>query len=164
MLRSRRVKAQDLTAKQKERYFIGLYVKWGAIDEKIPYAERRASLEPGAGHRILRRKRVQEEIKARMEPVRFEQMRQSVLGEAIVHAMAALQEGLVKTAATIKEMNITRDVLEGQLMQIVVGLDLDKRPKIMLDAIRTALVVTGTLEIKSTGWLSRKTSALLSQT
>jgi len=61
-------------------------------------------------------------------------------------------------------MNITRDVLEGQLMQIVVGLDLDKRPKIMLDAIRTALVVTGTLEIKSTGWLSRKTSALLSQT
>jgi hypothetical protein len=63
MPRSRRVKAQDLTAKQKERYFIGLYVKWGALDEKIPYAERRASLEPGAGHRILRRKRVQEEIK-----------------------------------------------------------------------------------------------------
>jgi hypothetical protein len=99
-----------------------------------------------------------------MEPVRFEQMRQCVLGEAIVHAMAALQEELVKTAATIKEMKITRDVLEGQLMQIVVGLDWDKRPKIMLDAIRTALVVTGTLEIKSTGWLSRRTSALRSET
>ena len=153
-----------LTDKEKEKYFIGLYVKEGAIDEKIPYAEQRASLEPGAGHRILRRKRVQEEIKARTEPVRFEQMRQCVLGEAIVHAKAALQEELVKTAATINEVNITRDVLQGQLMQIVVGLDLDKRPKIMLDAIRTALVVTGTLEIKSTGWLSRKTSALLSQT
>jgi hypothetical protein len=107
---------------------------------------------------------VQEEIKARMEPVRFEQMRQCVLGEAIVHAKAALQEGLVKTAATIKELNLTREVLEGQLMQIVVGLDWDKRPKIMLDAIRTALVVTGTLEIKSTGWFSRRTSALRSQT
>jgi hypothetical protein len=62
-----------LTDKEKEKYFIGLYVKEGAIDEKIPYAEQRASLEPGAGHRILRRKRVQEEIKARTEPVRFEQ-------------------------------------------------------------------------------------------
>lgn len=91
-----------LTDKEKEKYFIGLYVKEGAIDEKIPYAEQRASLEPGAGHRILRRKRVQEEIKARTEPVRFEQMRQCVLGEAIVHAKAALQEELVKTAAMIR--------------------------------------------------------------
>jgi hypothetical protein len=73
-LRTRRVKAQNLTAKEKEKYFISLYVKEGAVEEKITYAERRASLKP-AGHKILRHKKVQEEIKARMEPVRLGQMR-----------------------------------------------------------------------------------------
>jgi hypothetical protein len=105
----------------------------------------------------LQRKKVQEEIQARMEPVRLEQMRQHVLGEAIAQAKVALQEELVKTAATIKEMNIAPDVLEGQLMQIAVGLDWDKHPKVKLEAIKAAFVVNGTLEIKSTGWLSRRT-------
>ena len=87
------MKAQNLTAKQKEEYFISLYVKEGAVEEKIAYAERRASLEPGTGHRILQRKRVQEEIKARMEPVRLEQMRQQQLGDAVAVAHEALQNG-----------------------------------------------------------------------
>ena len=65
--RSHRVKAQNLTVKEKEKYFISLYVKEGAVEEKIPYAERRASLKPGSGNRILQRKRVQEEIQARMD-------------------------------------------------------------------------------------------------
>jgi hypothetical protein len=48
-------------------YFVGLYVKEGAMEEKIPYAERRACLKPGTGHGILKRKKVQQKIKTRME-------------------------------------------------------------------------------------------------
>jgi hypothetical protein len=33
----------------KEQYFISLYVRGGATDEGIPYAERRACLVPGTG-------------------------------------------------------------------------------------------------------------------
>ena len=73
------MKAQNLTDKEREKYFISLYVKRGAAEEKIPDAERRASLEPGTGHRILQRRKVQEEIKARLEPVRLEQMRRQLL-------------------------------------------------------------------------------------
>jgi hypothetical protein len=158
MPRYRRVKAQNLTAMEKGKYFISLYVRAGAVEEKISYCEKRAALEPGEGAKILKRKAVQEEIDRRMEPVRLEQMRQHVLGEAVAQAKAAMQEDLIKKGATIKEMNIAPDVLEGQLMQIVVGLDWDKHPKVMLDAIKAALVVTGTLEIKSTGWLSLRAS------
>jgi hypothetical protein len=97
-----------------------------------------------------------------MEPVRLEQMRQCVLGEAVAQAKAAMQEALAETAASIKQMNITTEVLEGQLMQIVVGLDWDKYPKVKLEAIKAALVVNGMLEVKSTGWLSLPASALRS--
>jgi hypothetical protein len=159
MPRSRRVKAQYLTATEKGRYFISLYVREGAVEEKISYCEKRAALKPGAGAKMLKRKEVQGEIDRRMEPVRLEQMRQYVLREAIVHAKAALQEELVRTAATIKQMNIERDVLEGQLMQIIIGLDWNKHPKVILDAIKAGLVVKGVLEIKSTGWLSLPASA-----
>jgi hypothetical protein len=73
-----KISAAKLTPKEKKRYFIGLYVRESEVEDKIPYAERRAFLKPGTGRRILKRKKVQETIKARMEPVRLEQMRQQL--------------------------------------------------------------------------------------
>lgn len=145
-LRTRRLKAQNLTAKEKEKYFIGLYVKEGAVEEKMRYAERRASLKPGTGHRILQRKKVQEEIKARMEPVRLEQMRQQLLGDAAAVANEALQNDLAKEVAGICQQRVGVEVLDHELMRMVVGLDQNKHPKAKLEAIIAAYVVNGTLE------------------
>jgi hypothetical protein len=146
MPRSRRVKAQNLTAKEKEKYFISLYVKEGAIEEKIPYAERRASLKPGAGHRILKRKKVQQDIKARMEPVRLEQMRQSMIGQAVAVATTTMQEELIAEVDAIRRTKTAPEILEHVLMCGVIGLDWQKHPKKKLDTIIAAFVVKGILE------------------
>lgn len=143
-LRRRRVKAQNLKAKEKERYFVSLYVKEGAVEEKIPYAERRASLKPGTGQKILQRKKVQEEINARMEPMRVEQMRQQLLGDAAAAAHEILQNDLTKKVARICKEKTEVEVLDHELMRMVVGLE--KHPKAKLAAIITAYVVIGTLE------------------
>jgi hypothetical protein len=144
------VKAQYLTVKEREKYFISLYVKAGAVEEKIPYAERRASLKPGTGHRILQRKKVQEEIKARTEPVRLAQMRQQLLGDAAAVAHEALQNVLTKKVAGICQQKIEVEVLDHELMRMVVGLDQNKHPKAKLEAIIAAYVVHGTLESGNT--------------
>jgi hypothetical protein len=163
MPRSRRVKAQNLTAKRKEKYFVGLYVKAGAVEQKIASCERRAFLKPGTGHRILKRKKVLEEIKVRMEPVRLEQMRQQLMGDAVAQVTAKLQadkdriERELDMLMAVPNMKVDGELLEGALMRLVVGLDWERHPKIKLEAIKAAFVVNGTLEIKSTGWLSRRT-------
>jgi len=144
------VKAQNLTVKEREKYFISLYVKEGAVEEKIPYAERRASLKPGTGHSILQRRKVQEEIKARMEPVRLEQIRQQLLGDAVAVAHEALQNALTKKVAGICQHKIDVEVLEHELMLGVVGLDWNKHPKAKLEAIIAGYVVNGTLESNAT--------------
>jgi hypothetical protein len=165
-----KIRAAKLTAKEKEKYFIGLYVKEGAMEEKIPYAERRACLRPGDGNRILRRKKVQEEIKARMEPVRLEHMRQQLVGDAVALVTAKLQadkdriERELDILMAVPNMKAEGELLEGALMRLVVGLDWEKHPKVMLEAIKAAFVVNGTLEIKSTGWLSRRPHCVLTTT
>lgn len=140
------MKAQYLTVQERENYFINLYVKEGAVEEKIPYAERRASLKPGTGQRILQRKKVQKEIKARMEPVRLEQMRQQMVGDAAAVAHEALQNALTKKVADICQQKIGVEVLDHELMRMVVGLDQNKHPKAKLKAIIAAYVVNGKLE------------------
>lgn len=147
--KTRRVKAQYLNVKEREKYFISLYVKAGATEEKIPYAERRASLKPDTGHRILQRKKVQEEIQACMEPVRLEQMRQQHLGDAAAVAHEALQNDLTKKVAGICQQKVDVEVLDHELMRMVVGLDQDKHPKAKLEAIIAGYVVIGTLETNS---------------
>jgi hypothetical protein len=159
-----RIRAAKLAIKQKEKYFVNLFVNFGAIEEKIAYCEKRAALEAGAGHRILKRKKIQEEINTRMEPVRLEQMRQQLVGDAVAQVTAKLQadkdriERELDMLLSVPNMKAQGELLEGALMRLVVGLDWEKHPKIMLDAIKAAYVVNGTLEIKSTGWLSRRTS------
>jgi len=161
--KTRRVKTQNLTAKEKEKYFISLYVKEGAVEEKIPNAERRASLKPGTGHRVLQRKKVQEEIKTRMEPLRLEQMRQQLLGDAAAVAHEALQNNLTKKVAGICQQKIEVEVLDHELMRMVVGLDQDKHPKSKLEAIITGYVVIGTLESGNTRRIIPPESANASQ-
>lgn len=125
-------------------------MKDGAVEEKIPYAERRASLKPGTGQTILKRKKVQEDIKARMEPVRLEQMRQQLLGDAAAVAHDALQNDLTKKVAGICRQKVDVEVLNHELMGMVVGLDQDKHPKAKLEAIMAAYVENGVPESGNT--------------
>jgi hypothetical protein len=87
----KRTKIQNKSAKEKQQFFINLYVKHGGIEQKIAYCERRATLKPGSARKILAKKAVQEQIKAKLEPVRLEQMRQATITEAVVKAKAAYQ-------------------------------------------------------------------------
>jgi len=86
-----RIRAAKLAIKKKEKYFVNLFVNYGPVEEKIAYCEKRAALEPGAGHKILKRKKVQEETKSRMEPVRLEQVLQQLMGDAVAQVTAKLQ-------------------------------------------------------------------------
>jgi hypothetical protein len=85
-------------AKEKEQFFINLFVKYGAVEEKITYCEQRATLKPGSAREILAKKAVQEQIKAKLEPVRLvvrlEQMHQETIREAAAKAKAAYQRSV----------------------------------------------------------------------
>jgi hypothetical protein len=84
-------KRKALSPKDKQSYFIKLYVERNAGKEHIPYCEQRATLKPGAGRKILAKKAVQADINARMEVIRLEQMRQATITEAVAKAKAAYQ-------------------------------------------------------------------------
>lgn len=161
-----RKRAAQLDPKQKERYFISLYVKGGGTDGGIPYAERRACLKPGTGRIILQRKEVQDEISVRMEPVRLQQMYQQMVSDAVAQVTAKLRadrdriQRELDTLMAVPDMNVDRELLEGSLMRLVLGLDWEKHPKVMLEAIKVAAVASGIMEIRSTGWLSPGKPAL----
>jgi hypothetical protein len=167
MPRSRRIKSQNLSNKQKENYFIGVYIKEGAVDEKIPYAERRASLKPGIGRRILNRKDVQAKIKVAMEPVCLEQIRQQLVSAAVAQVTAKLREEKeslereLKAIKSLARVNFGTETLEHELMRLVVGLNQDKYPKLKLEAIKAAFVAGGFLQVKESQWLSRHWKSLL---
>ena len=142
--------AAKLTLKEREKWFISLYVKAGAIDAKIASCERRALLKPGSGSKILARKSVQQDIKARMESVGLNQVFQQAASKGVAVAKQAIQQDLIAKVKEIKRMKIELDVLDDQLMQGVVGLPWDVFPKEKLDAIKAAYVVFGTLESGNT--------------
>jgi hypothetical protein len=93
-------------------------------------------------------------------------MRQQLVGDAVAQTTAKLQadrdriQRELDTLMAVPDMNVDRELLEGSLMRLILGLEWDKHPRIRLEAIKLALVVGGILEIKSTGWLSPHRSAL----
>lgn len=137
---------KTMTAKEKERRFISLYVERGAVAEKIPYCERRATLKAGAGAKILRRKSVKAEIKRLVFPIRAAQAQQATITQAVEKAKEVYAQELNTRLALIKLHQLDADVMIGRLMQGVVGLDINRQPEQVLEYIKTALVVKGTIE------------------
>jgi hypothetical protein len=135
--------------KEKERFFVQLYLKYGAQPEKIAYCEKRACLKKGSGRKILARKSVKAEIQSKTAPVMQEQMRQSVLGDATEIAQRVMQETLIRKVKLAKSLKIEKQVLDGILMEMVLGLDKHFHPKELLDAIKAAYIVAGSLENNS---------------
>jgi hypothetical protein len=84
-------KPKKISAKGREQFSIRLYIERNAEKEHIPYCEQRVGLKPGDGRKILAKKSVQADIKARRKPIRLEQMRQATIREAVVKAKAAYQ-------------------------------------------------------------------------
>lgn len=135
--------------KEKERFFVNLYLKQGAQPEKIAACEKRACLKKGSGTKILRRKSVKEEIRAKTAPVLGEQMRQSILGDAAEIAERTIEEKLAEKIKLAKSLRIEKPVLDGILMEMVLGLDKHYHPKELLDAIKAAYIVGGAAESNS---------------
>src|ERR1700677_4243208 len=80
--------------KEKEQFFVKIYLERGATSDKIAACEKRACLKKGSGKKILARKSVKAEIKAKTEPILSEQMRQSVIGDSYEAAKIAMQREL----------------------------------------------------------------------
>jgi hypothetical protein len=135
---------------ERERHFVNLYIKAGAMESSIANCERRTHLKAGSGKKILRRKAVQQEISARMEIVKEEQIRQKFLGEAVEKAERLMQEKLSQSVLAIQRQKIDLEVLDHELMTMVTGLDMRMHPKEKLDSIKAAYVVFGTLESGNT--------------
>jgi hypothetical protein len=142
-----------------EKRFIRFYVKEGAVEEKIAYAERRAKLKVGTAKLFLAKKRVQNEIKRQMQPVWDEQRRQELVGDAVLQVTTKLEQDARKAeeekksaqnelAAVVSAplQRIDETVLEDQLMRMAVGLDQNIHPQQKLAAIQAAFVVKGILE------------------
>ena len=135
-----RMRAEQRSPQQKEKYFISLYMRRGATEHEISYCERRACLTPGAGQIILRRKDVQEEITARMEPVRFAQMSQRLFSDEVARITAELQADRdrikweLDTIMAVPDTNIHGELLEHALMRLMPGLDWESHPEVTLAA------------------------------
>lgn len=141
-----KTRAAKLTAKEKKKYFLKLYAEKGAVEDQIPYCERRAHLKPGAGRSLLKRKWAQADLAKRTLPAVVEHVRTQVLPEAAKLAGEQLQETLKAAVDKIVRMKIEPEILEHELMAGVIGLDWNRFPKEKLDVIKAAYVVNGTME------------------
>ena len=153
-----------------ELRFIRHYVEEGALEAKIAVAEKKARVISGSGLKFLRKIRVQNEIKRRMEPIRLEEQRQKVVGAAVetVTAKLADKAAAAEAAAAAADKELTAIMalpamykvdtarLEDALMRMAIGLDPMLHPQVKLDAIKAGLVVAGVME-----WGSTKRSAPL---
>lgn len=136
-----------------EERFVRCYIKEGGVEEKLPEAEKRARLKKGAGAQLLKKKRVADEVRVRMEPVRLEQMKQQMLADAVEQVTADLKAKADAAEKTLKEVldvplipvmgNETR--IDHELMRLV-QLCPEKYGGIKLAAIKTAYVVAGLME------------------
>ena len=142
-----RKSAKQLTLKEKEKWFVSLYIEAGAVADKIPACEKRTHLKAGSGRKIIRRKAVQQQIKDRMESVHAAAKLQDAMRQAADIAEQRLQE---KLAASVQRKKIDLEVLDHELMMGVTGLDWNRFPKEKLDAIKAGYVVFGTLESGNT--------------
>lgn len=136
--------------KEKEAFFINLYVKGGADESKIASCEKRAHLKSGSGKKILARKTVQKDILTRMAPIQAEQVRQQTITEAVVVAKQTMQEELAVTIAAIKTLKLDEEILEGRLMQGVIGIDINRYPNVLLDFIKAGYVLKGSIQSGNT--------------
>lgn len=136
-----------------EERFVRCYIKEGGVEEKLPEAEKRARLKKGAGAQLLKKKRVADAVRERMEPVRLEQMKQKMLADAVEQVTADLKAKADAAENKLAEvLNIPRIpvqgnelVIEEELMRLV-QLCPEKYGGIKLAAIKTAFVVAGLME------------------
>jgi len=142
-----RIKAENLPLKERKKYFVTLFVRAAGAEDQIADCERKASLKPGTGKKLLQDKAVKAEVHAKLEPIRQEKIRQQTLTEAADKAYLAHQQSLA--AAVDKLDTIDPAVLNRHLMMGVLALDWNIWPKEKLDVIKAAYVVAGTLQSNS---------------
>lgn len=136
-----------------EEKLLRFFIKEGAADEKIPVVAKRFRMTVGVVTRKLGLKRVQEELRVRMEPVRLEQQRQQMLADDVAKVTAQLiedkekAENALKAATQMPAMSVTGNelIIEQELMRLV-RLDPEKHGRIKLASIQTAFVVAGLME------------------
>ena len=145
---------KELTLKERQLYFIRAYVRKGATPEHIPACEKQAQLKPGDGKKLLEKPWAKLELQERLEPIKMEQQRQAILSEVVPIAKLTMEKQLAATYEEIKMHTLDFDVLRGRLMQGVLGIDMNRFPDVLLDYIKTGMVVHGTIQSGNTKKIS----------
>jgi hypothetical protein len=111
----------------------------------------------GTAAAMLKRKRVQDAVRERMEPVRLEQERQRLVADAVEDATAKLEaeRSALKSELTgvlslpnIRVMG-NEEIVERALMRLVL-LDPERHGRLILEASKTALAVAGLMQMGMT--------------
>lgn len=142
--------AADLSPKEKRKYFLSLYIKAGATEDKIEACTKRAHLRPSSAKKLLRQQKVQAQIRAALEPIRQQQLRQAVVTDAVESAVEIYHRQLTERVEQIKLHKLDQDVIYGRLMQMVVGLDMHRQPEVLHEVIKTAAMIDGAIQIGNT--------------
>lgn len=143
-------KAKNLPVKAREEHFLNLYVREGAKEEKIAACARRAKLTVPACKKLLKRKTSQQKIKQCLEPVVSEQARQQIVSQSVEVAKEMMQAQLRQQYELTKLYTLDFDVLVGRLMQMGMGLDMNRYPDQIHDVIKTLMVIHGSLQAGNT--------------
>jgi hypothetical protein len=116
-----------------EQRFVFHICREGGAPEKASVAERRARLKKGEGAVMLKRRHVAEEIQRRMGAILFEENR-------------LIAKGNVAAAAEEAERDrVTLSNAERALARVI-NLDAKSHGSVILEAVRLALVYTGTIK------------------
>jgi hypothetical protein len=136
-----------------EEKLLRFFLKEGAAEEKIPVVAKRFRMTVGEVKRKLSLKRVQEELRIRMEPVRLEQQRQQMLADSVAEVTAKLTAEKEKAEADLKAVTRMPDMrlmgneieIEYALMRLM-RLDPEKHGRTILASVQTSAVIAGLIE------------------
>jgi hypothetical protein len=116
----------------QEQKLIFHFLREGGVEERIEIVERKARIPRGQGLKIIRRRHVAEEIARRKAQVELEQSKLIARDQN----RAAEDED--------KRQSVTLDKIERKLDKLL-ELDPEKHGSLVLSAIQTGLVYTGTI-------------------
>lgn len=141
----------------KEEKLLRFYIQEGATEDKIPVVAARFKQTEAAVRKVLKLKRVQDELEKRMAPMRLEQERQRLVAEAVEQTTAKLMaekaelEEELRKATEMPRIDVPgNEHIIGQELMNLVRLDGTKYGGVKLAAIKTAYVIAGIMDMGTT--------------
>lgn len=140
----------ELSPKERQQFFVKLYVSAGGTEDQIHACAKRAGMKLGDAKKLLRKPSVKADVQKRLEPIRMQQVKQEVLSEATDLAVQIYGEQLKRQISEIKLYKLDKDVAIGRLMQMCIGLNMHMFPDELRKVIEMVLVYDGAMQVGNT--------------